>query len=290
MAAQAQYVFRRALDRQHPGVRPLYQHRNPPPFEIEMHLVNLFPAGNVDLAMLQDGVVERAFQAALEVTVEIGQLQHPRAFPPQGVDVAFQADAGLGQGAGLVGAEHVHRPHVLDRRRPFDDDPPGRHAQRAARQGHRHHHGQQLRRQPHRQRYGEQERLQQGTVEGHVDQQREQHQQQGQTHDEQAEMARAALKGGRRRRQRQAVRNLAEGGSAAGTAEQDLGRAAHHRAAHEYSVVRLGRPVVGTGRRSGVMQQKLLAQGFTQVYSVKGGMAGSGEGTGWLAQGLPVVR
>lgn len=45
-----------------------------------------------------------------------------------------------------------------------------------------------------------------------------------------------------------------------------------------------------TGHRSGVMQQTLLQQGFTQVYSVKGGMAGSSEGTGWIAQGLPVVR
>jgi rhodanese-related sulfurtransferase len=42
-----------------------------------------------------------------------------------------------------------------------------------------------------------------------------------------------------------------------------------------------------SGHRSGQMQKTLLDQGFTQVYSVHGGMAGD---AGWIKQGLQVVR
>lgn len=42
-----------------------------------------------------------------------------------------------------------------------------------------------------------------------------------------------------------------------------------------------------TGNRSTQMQRALVEAGFTQVYNVKEGMAGSGAGPGWLARGLP---
>jgi rhodanese-related sulfurtransferase len=43
-----------------------------------------------------------------------------------------------------------------------------------------------------------------------------------------------------------------------------------------------------TGNRTTHAQQFLRAQGFTQVYNVKEGMAGSAAGSGWLRRGLPV--
>lgn len=43
-----------------------------------------------------------------------------------------------------------------------------------------------------------------------------------------------------------------------------------------------------TGNRSTQVQRYLQSQGFTQVYNVKEGMAGSGAGPGWLKRGLPV--
>jgi rhodanese-related sulfurtransferase len=43
-----------------------------------------------------------------------------------------------------------------------------------------------------------------------------------------------------------------------------------------------------TGNRTTQLQRFLLAQGFTQVYNVKEGMAGSAAGPGWLRHGLPV--
>jgi rhodanese-related sulfurtransferase len=43
-----------------------------------------------------------------------------------------------------------------------------------------------------------------------------------------------------------------------------------------------------TGNRTTYMQQELINRGFTRVYNVKEGMAGSGAGPGWIKRGLPV--
>lgn len=43
-----------------------------------------------------------------------------------------------------------------------------------------------------------------------------------------------------------------------------------------------------TGNRSTQLQRALIERGFTQVYNVREGMAGSAAGPGWLRQGLPV--
>jgi rhodanese-related sulfurtransferase len=46
--------------------------------------------------------------------------------------------------------------------------------------------------------------------------------------------------------------------------------------------------VCRTGNRTSQAQRFLQAQGFTQVYNVKEGMAGSAAGPGWLKRRLPV--
>jgi len=43
-----------------------------------------------------------------------------------------------------------------------------------------------------------------------------------------------------------------------------------------------------TGNRTTQMQRVLREAGFTQVYNIKEGMAGSSAGPGWIARGLPV--
>ena len=43
-----------------------------------------------------------------------------------------------------------------------------------------------------------------------------------------------------------------------------------------------------TGNRTSQIQKFLQAQGFTRVYNVREGMAGSSAGPGWLARKLPV--
>ena len=105
------------------------EHRNPAALEVELHFIDLAPPADVDLRVLQDGVIQGAFQSRFKKAVEVGQFQDPLTFPAKGVQVAFQVDAGLGQGAGLVGAEDIHAPQVLDRGEPLDDHLVGRHAQ-----------------------------------------------------------------------------------------------------------------------------------------------------------------
>ncbi len=43
-----------------------------------------------------------------------------------------------------------------------------------------------------------------------------------------------------------------------------------------------------SGSRTGHAQKFLQSQGFTQVYNVREGMAGSAAGPGWIRRGLPV--
>lgn len=43
-----------------------------------------------------------------------------------------------------------------------------------------------------------------------------------------------------------------------------------------------------TGSRTTHMQKVLEEQGFTRVYNVKEGMAGSAAGPGWIKRGLPI--
>lgn len=44
-----------------------------------------------------------------------------------------------------------------------------------------------------------------------------------------------------------------------------------------------------TGNRTTQMQRALLEQGFTRIYNIPEGMAGSGAGPGWIRRGLPVT-
>ena len=43
-----------------------------------------------------------------------------------------------------------------------------------------------------------------------------------------------------------------------------------------------------TGNRTTQVQRYLEAEGFTRVYNVKEGMAGSAAGPGWVKRGLPL--
>lgn len=47
--------------------------------------------------------------------------------------------------------------------------------------------------------------------------------------------------------------------------------------------------ICATGMRSRAVAEAMLRHGFTNVYSVKGGLFGSAESAGWIRSGLPVV-
>ncbi len=98
--------------------------------------------------------------AGMVETVQVAVLQHLFAGIAVHVQMLFEHDPALRKGAGLVGAQHVHRPEVLNGVQTFDDHLLARHCQRALGQVDRHDHGQHLRGQPDSHRHGKQERLQ----------------------------------------------------------------------------------------------------------------------------------
>ena len=134
--AQADNLFRGALDDQQAAIALVEQDRDAPPLEIEGYFIDFLPGADVDVLMRQDGLVERTFQAGFEEAVQVSQFQHPLARLALRVGVLFQPDLCFGQRPGLVGAENIHRSQVLDRRQSFDDDFLLGHEQCAMGQGH----------------------------------------------------------------------------------------------------------------------------------------------------------
>ena len=72
--------------------------------------------------MLEDGDVEQVLEAGLVEAVQIGVFEDAVRVVAADIEVALEDDAVLRQRAGLVRAQHVHRPEVLDRIEALDDD------------------------------------------------------------------------------------------------------------------------------------------------------------------------
>ena len=84
------------------------------------------------LAALHDCAVDEVAQARLEAGVEVGVAQHSVVLVAHDVHVAFEHDLVLGEGAGLVAAQHVHGAEILDGGQLLDDDVPAAHLLGAA--------------------------------------------------------------------------------------------------------------------------------------------------------------
>ena len=152
-----------------------HHHRHAAPHEVERDLVDLavllfrFQAF-FQLLMVEDRLVEQVLQPGMVVAVQVAILQHLLAGIAVHVQVLFEHDLALGEGAGLVGAQHVHRPEVLDGVQAFDDHFLARHRQGALGQVDRHDHGQHLGGQPDGHGHGKQERFQPVVLAQSVDQ------------------------------------------------------------------------------------------------------------------------
>ena len=147
-------------------MRPVVQadhHRHHPPGEVERDLIDLLALGNPQRSMqvrvLEHAAIHHIPQPGLKVAVEVGQGQHRLAVVAVHVAVPFQQNAVGGQRAGLVGAQHIHRPQVLNRIQPLDHQPPPRQLHRPPGEADRHNHRQHLGGQPHGDRQGKQQRL-----------------------------------------------------------------------------------------------------------------------------------
>ena len=92
---------------------------HPPPLEVERHLVDLLVSGlhlqaGRELDMLQDGNVEQVLEARLMETVQIGVFEDAVRIVTPDIKAALENNAILGERTGLVGAQHVHGPEILD--------------------------------------------------------------------------------------------------------------------------------------------------------------------------------
>ena len=87
---------------------------------------------------------------------------------PGRIVAARELHDAFGEGARLVGAEHVHAAQVLDGAQVPHDHPVARHHPRPAGQVHAEDGGQQLRAQAHRERHREEQRLHRGPTPEHV--------------------------------------------------------------------------------------------------------------------------
>ena len=112
--AKSDDLLRRALDHQQSIVAFLNENGHATPFKVERDFVDLFPRAHVDVFVVEDRVVERALEARLEKAVEISKFQHAVAGPPFRVHMLLQPYLRLGQRAGLVRAQDVHRSKILD--------------------------------------------------------------------------------------------------------------------------------------------------------------------------------
>ncbi len=159
-----QHLLDRALaDQQVRAMRVAHHHRQPAAHEVEGQLVDLAIAEGLGaiaerIGARHDREVHQVLHAALVEAVQPGQVQHLVVALAVHVDVVLEDDAVLGQGAGLVGAEHVHRAEVLDRVQALDHHLAARHRDRALRQVGADDHRQHFRRQAHRHRQREQRR------------------------------------------------------------------------------------------------------------------------------------
>ena len=174
--AQAQHFLDGALaDQRVQAGLILDHHRHPAPHEVEGDLVDLAVLlvrlqALFQLLMVEDRLVEQVLQAGLVVAVQVAVMQHLLAGIAVRIQVLFEHDLALGDGAGLVGAQHVHRPEVLDGVQAFDDHLLARHREGALGQVDRHDHGQHLGGQPDGHRQGKQERFQPVVLAQAVDQ------------------------------------------------------------------------------------------------------------------------
>mmetsp|Transcript_37512 Transcript_37512/g.87390 ORF Transcript_37512/g.87390 Transcript_37512/m.87390 type:complete len:432 (-) Transcript_37512:1781-3076(-) len=222
--------------------------RHAAPAEIERHLVDDAPA-RVDavqlahLHVLQHGFVEQIAQAGLEMTVEPCKLQHAFGLIAVHVQMALEDDAVLGEGAGLVGAQHVHGAQVLDRVQALDDHLDARHRQGTLGQIDGHDHRQHLGRQPDGHGQRKQQRFQPVLLVETVDQEHQRHHHADQAQHQANKAVHAMLEGSAFLLRDHLVRQRTEEGAATGPHDHPGAETAHDIGPHEADVGHVERVV-----------------------------------------------
>ncbi len=205
----------------------------------------------VYLDMLQHRHVEQVAQTRLVMAIEVGVFEHQRVGLAGHVDVPLENHAVLGQGASLVGAEHVHRPHVLHRRQPLDDDFAPRHRQRALGQIDGRQHRQHLRRQSHRDGNREQRRLEPVALDHAIDDEHRWHHHRHKANHQAGKALKPQVEGGLFTLAGGLVGDVTKEGRRTSAQHHAVSSTRHHVAPHEAQVLQVESTVrrsVGDGR------------------------------------------
>ncbi len=246
--AHRQNLFHRTLaDQQVRLVLLGHHHRHATPVEVKRNLIDLLERrANLQVAVhlnvLEHRHIQQVFQAGLVVAVEVGHFQHViRLFAPH-VHMARQENLVLRQGAGLVGAQHVHSAEVLDRVQALDNDLLARQKHRALGQRGGDDHRQHFRGQAHGNRQREQQRLGPVALGKAVDEQHQRCHHEHETDQQPADFVDAMLeRGGRTVSGGHALRQRAEIGAVAGGQHNRCRRTGHHVGAHEQDIFQVQR-------------------------------------------------
>ena len=163
--ADGENLFDGSFADENVGVVAALEHdRHPAPLKVEWNLVDLAEPF-IDLQfllqfdMFEHRDIEQILEAGLVEAVQVGIFENAVGIVALQIEVALEDDQVLRQRTGLVGAQHVHRPEVLDGVEAFDDDLFLRHRHCALGQIDGHDHRQHFRREPDRNGDREQQRL-----------------------------------------------------------------------------------------------------------------------------------
>ena len=246
------------------SLRVGYDHTQPLAHEVVGDLIHLMGVVDGRTRVLREGldrIVERIREPGLEVRVHLRVTQDRLRWLAAGIEGAIEADHALGQGAGLVRAQHVHAAEVLDGVQSPHDHPPFRHLQGAVRESDADDRGQQFGGEAHGEGEGEEERVDERLPPEEVDRQDHHDHHQHDLGEQGSEPVDAAFELGFRRPQAQALRDLAEDRALAGPRDQDLRRPAAHARAHEHAVRPLGQTRArGHERRSFLHREGLAGE------------------------------
>ncbi len=259
LAGDGQHLFHRPLgDHQLLAQIVLHDHRQAPAHEVERQLVHLAVVGRLAALPQRIGVLDhrdihQVLHAALVKAVEPGQLQDPVVPLATHVVVVLEDDLVLGQGAGLVGAEHVHGTEVLHRVEPLHHHLALGHGYRAARQVGGDDHRQHLGGEPHRHRQREGERRHPVTAADPAQHEDDGHHHQHEADQQLGNAVHAAIETGLDALVAHHVAGQrTEVGVAAGGHHHGAGGTAHHVGAHEADVGQIEQsrlPCAGAVRR-----------------------------------------
>ena len=164
LAAERHHFLHGAFADEHiQAVFVLNNNRHSPSVKVKGNFVNFLPFlldFSVGLVMLQNCFVHQVFEPRLKIAVDVAEFQHSVTGIAARVNILFQDDFALGDGAGLIGAEHIHRAKILDRIQALDDYLLFGHGYGPLREICRDNHRQHLGGHPHRDRDREEESLQ----------------------------------------------------------------------------------------------------------------------------------